>query len=92
MRALTTSELNSILIDKGYNGMYTIKDIPENKWNADCIGFDECEYGKSYCYLYKSHPYKDSVGAHLEVKANYSKLNATNKKEFQKIVEALKTK
>lgn len=85
MRALTVSELNAILIEKGYNGGYGVDLEPdENKWGATNICFSEDPEGKSYCGLYK----KAGICSLVRV-ASYTKLKAVDKKEFRVIVDAL---
>lgn len=91
MRALTVSEINKILIEKGYNKSLIIKNIPQNKWEGNVISFDEYDDGKSYCSLYEFIQKDDlpkGCGS-LILKANYSKLKAQDKKEFQKLIENL---
>lgn len=84
MKALTVSEINNVLIEKGYKSGYSIDiNALENKWCADCLSFLEYN-GKSYCELLKSY----ENGACIRL-VSYSKLNSNDKKEFQKIIDKL---
>lgn len=85
-RALTVSEINSILIEKGYKGCSGVKLISsENKWEADSICFSEDKKtGRSFCGLYKK------AGTCMLIRTEtYVKMKNADKKEFQKIIENL---
>jgi len=88
-KVLTTSELNQILISKGYSGGITIN--PEsNIWGADRLFFQEYGDGFSTCGLYKFCPLPDMPeSGNLKSLANYAKLNASNKRIFIQLVENL---
>jgi hypothetical protein len=80
MKALTTSELNQLLITKGFENRKTYS-LPINKWNADVFFFQEDSKGNSYVILTKK------VSEYLsKTVAKYSKMNASDKKEFVNII------
>lgn len=74
MAALTTSELNKILIDNGCN---KIIELSNNKWNADFALMSENEDGKSFLALYKN--INESCSTFV---TRYSNLKASDKKEL----------
>lgn len=85
-RALTVSEINQIFLEKGLSPLYIYK-IPENKWNADCMSFSECD-GQSNLVFWNFKPYDDSgTSGTLTAKFSYRKLKAAEKKEVQKFIE-----
>jgi hypothetical protein len=80
MKALTTSELNQLLISKGLKSNYSYN-LPTNKWNADSFTFNEGSKGISYLNLTKK------VSEYTSTKVeSYSKMNASDKKEFASII------
>lgn len=91
MKALTVSEINQILISKGFKQMFTIKIDPStNKYGADRIRFSELGNGYSRCVLGKFVPYEGSKGHGTIVPIiNYGKASASDKKEIERIIKAL---
>jgi hypothetical protein len=80
MKALTTSELNQILIEKGFKSNQGIS-LPSNKWEADEFLFEECSGGSSYIGLYKK------IGSVMSRRIiRYNQMNAKDKKEFVNII------
>ena len=90
-KALSVSEVNQLLLSKGYKVMRTIRIDIENSWDADIVSFEEYGDGKSYCNLYKFYQHEgcpEGCG-NLKRLANYSKLKAAEKHEFINIVNQL---
>jgi hypothetical protein len=80
MKALTTSELNQILIQKGFKSNQGII-LPTNKWEADTFIFEECIGGSSYLGLYKK------IGSVMSERIiKYNQMSAKDKKEFVNII------
>jgi hypothetical protein len=91
MKTLTVSEINQILISKGFKPIFTIKIDPStNKYGADRISFSELKDGYSRCVLGKFVPYEGSKGHGTIVPIiNYGKASASDKKEIERIIKAL---
>lgn len=91
MRALTVSEINKVLIDKGYRNNRSIEIDPAlNKWEADTLCFSDYEDGYSSCGLYKFTTFNSrTTSGCLNRIVAYNKLNAAEKKEFQVIIDNL---
>lgn len=83
MKALTVSELNQTLIEKGFSSSYN-NYIPENKWGADYFLIHEREIS-SYLTLCKSISEYSSRAV-----ISYSKLKAKEKKEVAEFLLSLK--
>ena len=75
MKALTTSELNTKLIQKGFSICFT-NYIPANKWQADSFIIIENK-GISYMQMMKK-----ISDCRAKVVVSYSKLKAAEKKEL----------
>ena len=75
MKALTTSELNAKLIQKGFSSSFT-NYIPVNKWQADSFIIIENK-GISYMQMMKK-----ISDCRAKVVVSYSKLKAAEKKEL----------
>jgi hypothetical protein len=81
MKTLTVSELNQILISKGFQTTKAYS-LPINKWGADEFWFTECKYtGTSTINLsVKTSP------TTFKIVTKYRKFKAADKKEFAKLV------
>lgn len=80
MKALTTSELNQVLMSKGFN-QHNSNDLPKNKWGADYFTFTETDEGISYLGLYVN------VGQYISKRIiKYNQMKALDKKEFTTLV------
>lgn len=93
-KALSVSEVNQLLLSKGYKNMHTIRIDIENSWGADTLSFEEFGDNKSYCNLYKfyqSEGCPEGCG-NLKRLASYNKLKASEKHEFINIVNQLPIK
>lgn len=90
-KVLTVSEVNQMLIRKGYRNCETIRIDTENSWGADILAFEEYKDGHSVCALYKFHQHEDCpVGCgNLTRVATYRKLKVAEKYEIISIVAQL---
>lgn len=90
-KVLTVSEVNQMLIRKGYRSCETIHIDIENSWEADTLVFEEYGNGHSVCGLYKFHQSEGcSVGCgNLTRVATYRKLKVAEKYEIISIVARL---
>lgn len=81
MRALTTSELNQALINKGLENQKR-NNLPVNKWGADYFTFFEGAYtGKSSLDL--CIELRKDAGRRIN---SYNKMNSADKKEFANMI------
>jgi hypothetical protein len=75
MKAMTTSELNAKLIEKGFK-VNRVNEVPKNKWGADWVSVEEYRNGTSYLSLQRRTSVCSSVGV-----LSYSKCKAVEKHE-----------
>lgn len=90
-KVLTVSEVNQMLIRKGYRSSEVIHIDIENSWGADSLIFEEYGEGRSVCALYKFHQSEGcSAGCgNLTRVATYRKLKVAEKYEIIGIVAQL---
>lgn len=80
MKALTTSELNKILLTKGYKE-YRNYNLPQNKWGADYFSIIETEDGYSAIDLSVQN------GEYMSKRIfKYNNMKSADKKEFTSLV------